>query len=85
MQQARWSAHRYSAEDGQADTREDAEVVKVDRDELYPYYFIGGYGVDVELTEAELDLVRRSEALFDEAQDMLSSKVEQNRKNPRSF
>jgi hypothetical protein len=52
--------------------------LRLDWDEMYPYYFLDVRGsVEVELTDAELDLINRSEALFSEAQEILHRKREE--------
>jgi len=52
-------------------------MVRIDKDEIYPYYFINDtYGPEVELSADELALAEDAEALFNKAQNMLAAKAE---------
>ena len=51
--------------------------VWIERDEWYPVYEIvdrPSYAEEIELTDKELEMVRKAEALFEKAQILLSQK-----------
>jgi len=55
------------------------QMVRVIEDEWYPVYSIdndASIGVDVELTEDEIEFIKKAEAMFEEAQTILKLKVE---------
>lgn len=56
-------------------------TIKVDWDELYPYYFLtnGSYfNEEIEVSEAELSFIREATIMFFEAQKIIEKKVHPN-------
>ena len=52
---------------------------RIDKDEMYPVYFAGDSGVEVELTKAEAATVERAWADYEAMQELLERKYNEAR------